>query len=406
MYMYSELRSAIMNQRGNKSTPKDWSPNSIKAIYIMRDFILVAYHLKQPRLVQLNPEEVTEDIQRNGSNGALHNLLSQKQLSCLEEIYVDSIFENYKGLMNLDGYVNGLVSSVSRLRFYGYASNINPQELLQAYNNAQTTRQLDYSYALDKSRTATLMYESTENNNWYTKYNLRPDKYSADAPKGALNLWFTMVENKIVEERKAELSRIEGEGINAAVVTLFKQDLANAENIKNFLLLKKRLSKLNVDAITRDVQNAISSVSVEKTTQKVSARQLQSILSEAGISVKGKGSFILQSYQKSFYVFSKEDVDLNLEKLVDLAKSCEGLLSFPSYLCNICCKLVEKPKSTLDDTYLMLYMLMSNMGLLKSETDLLKVMHEIKNTCDCVDTYMNILLGLCGCTTRTVKGVI
>lgn len=406
MYMYSELRSAIMNQSGNgKTVPKDWTPNSIKAIYIMRTFILVAYHVKQPKLVQLNIEEALEDIQRNGSNGALHNLLSQKQLSCLEEIYVDSIFNNYKGLMNLEGYVSSLVNSVSRLRYYGYADFVDANEVVQCYARAQITRELDYTYALDKSRTCTLMYQSTENNNWYSKYNLRPDKYQSDVPKGNLSLWFKLVESKIVEGKQAEIETLRSKGINSAVVALFNQDMDYAENIKNFLLLRKRLAKLDVDAITHSVLSAIEYVDIEKSVTKISAKQLQGILKEAGISISGKGSFILQAYQKSFSVFTRENVNLDLERLVESAKSYEGLIGFPSYLCNICCKLAEKSKNSANDTYLMLYMVMSNMGLLQSETDLLKVIHEIKNSASCVDSYMGILLGVCGCTSQTIKGV-
>lgn len=403
MYMYQELRKIILNTKG-KSTPKDWSPNSIKAVVITREFIFVAYHLTQPRYVMLNPEEAINDIQHNGSNGALHNLLSQKQLSCLEEIYVDSVFENYKGLMDVEGYVNGLVSSVSRLRFYGYITNVNIQELLNCYSNALTNRQLDYSYALDKARTASLMYQSTENNNWYSKYNLRPDRYSTDAPRGNLNLWFKMVESKVVEEKQSELNRVIGEGINSAVATLYKQDLGNADNIKNFLLLKKRIANLNSDVISNDIKKAIASVDMNSSVHKISIKQLQEILTQEGINVSGgKESFILKSY-KNFSIFCKEDVELNLEKLVELAKSYEGLLGLPTYLCNICSKLAQKSNNTLDDTYIMMHMIMSNMGLLRSETDLLKIIHNIKSNSDCVSIYMDILLGLCGCTAKTVGG--
>lgn len=403
MYMYQELRKVIMNTKG-KSTPKDWSPNSIKSIIITREFIFVAYHLTQPRYAMLNPEEAIEDIQRNGSNGALHNLLSQKQLSCLEEIYVDSVFENYKGILDLEGYVNGLVSSVSRLRFYGYIANANIQEIMNTYSNAITSRTLGYSYALDIGRTASLMYQSTDNNNWFSKYNLRPDKYSTDAYKGSLNAWFKKVENKLLEEKQAELDRVVGKGINSAVATLYKQDLNNADNIKNFLLLKKRIAHLNSDVISSDVKKAIMSVELNKSIQKISVKQLQEILSEEGINTSsGKESFILKSY-KLFSVLGKEEVELNLEKLVELAKSYEGLLGLPTYFCNICSKLAQKSNNVLDDTLIMLRLVMSNMGLLKSETDLLKVIHSLKSNCDCVSIYMDILLGLCGCTTKTIGG--
>lgn len=403
MYMYQELRKMIMNTKG-KSTPKDWSPNSIKAIIITREFIFVAYHLSQPKYIMLNPEEAIEDIQRNGSNGALHNLLSQKQLSCLEEIYVDSAFENYRGIMDIEGYVNGLVNSVSRLRFYGYIANANVQEIMNGYSIAMTNRDLEYAFALDKNRTSALMYQSTENNNWYSKYNLRPDKYPTDSIKGNLNAWFKMVESKILEQKQAELNQVVSQGINSAVVTLYKQDLNNAENLKNFLLLKKRISNLTSDAISSNVRKVIASVDMGKSVQKISVKQLQEILSQEGVNVSGgKDSFVLKSYKNSS-VFCKENIELNLEKLVDLAKSYEGFLSLPTYFCNICSKLAQKSNNMLDDTFIMMHLVMSNMGLLKSETDLLKVIHELKGNMDCVSIYMDILLGLCGCTTKTIGG--
>ena len=87
-----------------------------------------------------------------------------------------------------------------------------------------------------------------------------------------------------------------------------------------------------------------------------------------------------------------------------MAKSYEGLLGLPTYLCNICSKLPQKSNNTLDDTYIMMHMIMSNMGLLRSETDLLKIIHNIKSNSDCVSIYIDILLGLCGCTAKTVGG--
>ena len=197
MYMYTKLKEALMG-KGKSVSGKDWSPNSVKAIVITREFIVIAYHVKQAKLVQLDINESMQDISRNGSQGSLHNLLSQKQLSCLEEIYVDSIFQNYKGTMDLERYVNGLVNSASRLRFYGYIEPGNVYDIVNNYGKAQLNGLVDYTYAMDMERVLSVQYQSTNNDSWYTKYNLRPDKYSLDSNRGVLHTWF----KKVAEEVK------------------------------------------------------------------------------------------------------------------------------------------------------------------------------------------------------------
>ena len=84
-YIYSKVKEALGGIKmgsSSKSVIKDWTPNGVKALVICRNFIIVANHIKPPRLYQLDLSEVTKDLQGSGSTGAIHNLLKQRQLSC------------------------------------------------------------------------------------------------------------------------------------------------------------------------------------------------------------------------------------------------------------------------------------------------------------------------------------
>ena len=154
-YLYDKLKEALGGAKFSNShvgAVRDWTPNGVKAIVIYREFILVANHVKPPRLYPLDINEVVQDLQRNGSTGALHNLLSQRQLSCMEEFYVDGMFQNYRGVLDLQGYVGKLLNDKSRLRYYGYIDGVNGQDLYKRYADAKMANNAIYSYAGDTTR--------------------------------------------------------------------------------------------------------------------------------------------------------------------------------------------------------------------------------------------------------------
>ena len=325
MYMYKELKLALgIDNRG-------WTPNSVRALFIMRDFIFVAYHNKACKSTSLNYEDVLKDLNSNGSTGALHNLLMQKQLSCLEEIYVDSAFENYRGLMDLQYYVDSLYNSQSRLRCWGYVCGVNLQELSRVYQKLMYDRGVDFTYADMQGRTATLSCNRVDNPKWYTRYNLRPDKYKADAPNGSLAMYFRQCEQQVSKKQEETLNSLKAKGISLAVSNLFRQDIERLEDIRLFLLLRKTLvSKSKSSCFINGVRLKVTGVVEKYKHAQIRVQDLQENLSKANIKVGSEEEFLLGVYKKH-NVFD-EKVEIDLDYLSELAKSGEGFLGLKTLL--------------------------------------------------------------------------
>ena len=400
MYMYQQLKNAVM---GSSSNTKNWSPNSIKAIVITRSFIFVAYHIRQPKIVNLDLSESIADIQKNGSSGALHNLLSQKQLSCLEEIYVDSVFQGYAGFMDLQGYVDKLVSTVSRLRFYGFIENADVNELYNNFSNAMMNGNGEYCFALDNTRRSVIQYQSTQNDNWYSKYNLRPDKYSADANKGTLNTWFKKVEGVVNRKHEEEFNALQQRGIASAVSCLFKQDLAYVTDFSLLLKLRQAIQQRSNDTICNTVRVTINKHLAKVKMQKITLEDLQSSLKSERISLDSKSTFLIQAYKK--YGILNKDATIDLEELVERAKLYEGFLSLPTLLCNICAELAERNENHSEDVYLMLYFQLASSDLEVINGDVKGAIKSKRESGNCVNWYVNLLLGLCGYTPESILRV-
>lgn len=207
-YIYDNVRNALGGQSFKAgSVSKNWSPNEIRALYIMRSFIIVVDYLKGPILYSLDENAVGLDLQNPNRIGSLNNLLSNRQLSCMEEIYVDDVFQKYPNVMDLAAYARSVISSQSRLRFYAYASGMNPAYIVQKYQMAFNNGVMDFTYA---KSIGGIRYVDTGNADWYKKYFLRPQYYPADADGGRLHIWFSKCEKqvasaqqKIEEERKS-----------------------------------------------------------------------------------------------------------------------------------------------------------------------------------------------------------
>lgn len=394
MYMYSKLKEALFGKTGKDKNNPNWSPNNVRAIVITRNFILVAHHITPPTVVRLF-DEVFADLQKNGATGSLHNLLSQKQLSCLEEIIVDGIFQNYKGVMDLEGYINSLVSTVSRLRYYGYASDIDVDEVYEKYNRVSINAVEDYCYVTDKTRTSTIQYTSTENETWYLKYNLRPDRYLMDIKKGTLHTRFKKVEKDIENKKKEELSRLTAQGINSALVALYRQDIQYADGIANFLKLKSLIpQRESHDSICRQVGTAIRN-RYGSGSMSVNTEELHGALNEAKVSMSKKEFFMLKVY-KSCGILSSKPVELNLEELVMKVKEFDGLLNFPDLLLTICTDLVTDNTTDMSDVKLMMCMLLSSEEMDSCKGDIKSLLQSKRASLGCVDWYTNLLLGVCG----------
>ena len=226
MYMYQMLSKAIFDSEDKNKIKSDWSPNTIKNIVILRDCIVVVYHTtRQTKFVQLN-QEALDDIMSNGSKGALHNVLGAYQLSCLEEIYVDSVFQNYLGTFNLDKYVNGLKNTRSRLRYCGY------------YNKGKQTLSEDYTLAQSKG-VVNIGIQNLDNTDWYTKHNLRPENYKLDKERGTLDAWFTKVERNMTEYYGQVKKEVYANAVDKLYCVLFEKLLGDLKYYRYWFTMIK-----------------------------------------------------------------------------------------------------------------------------------------------------------------------
>lgn len=240
MYMYQMLSKAIFDSEDKNKIKSDWSPNTIKNIVILRDCIIVVYHTtRQTKFVQLN-QEALDDIMSNGSKGALHNVLGAYQLSCLEEIYVDSVFQNYLGTFNLDKYVNGLKNTRSRLRYCGYVQWVMGagQNIFNYYNSGKQALSEDYTLAQSKG-VVNIGIQSLDNTDWYTKHNLRPENYKLDKEKGTLDAWFTKVERDMTEYYGQVKKEVYANAVDKLYCALFEKLLGDLKYYRYWFTMVK-----------------------------------------------------------------------------------------------------------------------------------------------------------------------
>jgi hypothetical protein len=229
-YIYDKLRDALGGKIFRSGIVfKNWSPNEIRAIYIMRDFILVADYLKQPKIIKLDVNEVSMDLSNPSRRGNLNNLLDSRHLSCMEEIYVDSCYQGHRDVIDLNSYVQGLYNQASRLRYYGYVSGFSVDALQTFYSSALINGSFDLTIAKALNN---FSYNDLSNKDWYKKYNLRPQWYEIDKEKGRLHTYFVKCEKLIGEQETAKDAKIsELTNINN-IVEMFNVDRKRAEDIK------------------------------------------------------------------------------------------------------------------------------------------------------------------------------
>lgn len=334
-YIYDKLKEALGGAKfssSHQSAVKDWTPNGVKALVIARDFIFVANHVKMAKVILLDVNEVATDIQQNGKSGALHNLLAQRQLSCMEEFYVDSVYLQYQGIMNMSQYIDRLVTEKSRLRFYGYIRGVSADELKEKFLKARLNGDAMYCYALDGSRKAVINYKSTDNSAWYKNYNLRPQYYALDADNGDLHRWFKRAEKEIESKVLEQSNALRSEYVASAMSNLAYQDLRLMDEILIYLSLGKYLSTAQADRVFTCVRHGMEEGQRNfKSAIKVPTNTINgtlSVLASAGEDVKN-----LSRVYKHFGIFdSTENAELNLDILSTLVQSESGILQFASRL--------------------------------------------------------------------------
>jgi len=335
MYMYQELRLAVLETKNDSSIPKNWSPNLIKAIFITRGSIMIAYHTRNPKILQLDMNVSIPDIQKNGSQGSLHNILAKKQLSCLEEIYVDNAFKNYQGIFNLEYYIQTLKSSMSRLRFYGYTNEVNLSEAYNKYSNARINGVDDYTFALDSTRQMPLEVVSAENDDWYKKYNLRPDIYSVDAERGVLSAWLTKVKNTVSSKMEKTLSDAKDKALLSAYKVMIKEDLKNLPSLVK--IIKIRDSVLSVK-YTPDgkycytsVGKGIGELLEDCRLQPDIAIPQKMLISILGPSPSSKEKYYVELLKKWRCILD-DDKDVDFDEVIERAQNGDGLLDTKDFL--------------------------------------------------------------------------
>lgn len=412
-YIYDKLKEALGGSKfssSHQSVVKDWTPNNVKALFIYRDFIFVAHHTRLPKVIPLNINEFSMDIQQNGRSGALHNLLAQRQLSCMEEFYVDSSFMNYPGAMDMGAYIGKLVTERSRLRYHGYISGVNVEELRERFSRAKLNGDPLYAYATDGSRSASMSYTAVNNPMWYKNYYLRPQFYAMDAENGELYRWLTRAEGVIASKVQERSAALEEEGIRKALNMLVSQDLQVLEEVMIYLNLQAYLNKARGDKVFRCVLRGM--LEGEKCFRRdIPGLRLEVLMAPiTGICRDERLRGNLIRIYRRFNVFEiRGESSLELDKLLELVKSESGLLQVSDIL-----------NTVLYEIYLALSNMYSS-GVLLLVIEARKYADRVPsgrfreaiglgegsvNSLEAVQGCIDVLLGICGWNRESFKKYI
>lgn len=243
-YIYDALKTALGGASFKGGTvSKNWSPNEVRSIVLMRDFILVADFLKAPKVVPLDYNELSSDLSNPNRRGYLNKILLDRQLSCMEEIYVDEAYIRTQGVIDLDEYVKSAINTKSRLRYYGYVSGMNAGTLQSLYVKALSEGDMNFTLARSMGG---FRYNDTNNTTWYKNHNLRDQFYELDKPNGRLAVYFKKCEATISEELKSREEQAKMLGKAMGLISMVKVDLGVFPRV---LLLKeygKFLSRLDI----------------------------------------------------------------------------------------------------------------------------------------------------------------
>ena len=315
-YLYDKLREALGGENFKAGVAiNNWTPNEVRAIYIMRDFILVADYLKQPRLVTLDIQEVGMDITNRNRRGNLNNLLESRQLSCLEEIYVDYAFMQYKNVIDLGAYVknalkisDGCIESNSRLRYYGYVRGFNSQIIMGFYSKALLNGYMDYTFA---NNVGGFMYVDANNKDWYKKYDLRPQYYSMDKDKSKLHIYFTKCE-RVISDNTVKIDK-EAELVNKCniISKMLLVDVQRASDI-NYLIEFVKYCDTCDDFIKYVAKYLKDYLSREIIIQGLTKEILQQTCTKGNIEITDSLKFIIDLYNK-VQVYDKSSKEFNRE---------------------------------------------------------------------------------------------
>lgn len=312
-YLYDSLRDAL----GGKSfrsgiVINNWSPNEVRAVYIMRDFILIADYLKQPKIIRLDLNEVNSDLLNRNRRGSLNNLLDNRQLSCMEEIYVDVGYSQYRDVIDLDAYVQGMFNQSSRLRYYGYVRGFDVNVLQNAYSQALINGSMDFTIAKNMG---SFDYKDTGNKDWYKKYNLRPKFYGIDGEKGRLHTYFSKCERTIGETINLQNSKITQIENSRNIIDMFRVDSRRVYDLKllvEFIKFSKGFDDFS-KRVTSSIQDSLfKSIPVRGLTIEM----FQQAVKMAEIPLGSNEKYLLDVYKKVSSFDSKGVEEFKPEEVI------------------------------------------------------------------------------------------
>ena len=392
-YMYDELKKILTPGKDSSK----WSPNNIRALYIARTCMIYVRHVDGMAICRtLDPAKAAADIDKNGATGGMHNLLSNRKLSCLEEIYVDGVFKNYKGAMDLNAYVKGLVSERGRLRYFGYIdfTTWDPNDVCSKYGNDSIEKIL-YSYAEDKTRKTKLQYWSVGNPTWYLNHSLRPADYPIDGEKGRVGRWFKHCDIVIGDALKKIEAENNAKAQTAMVVSAVRKDLENLEDMKIVLSLHGYLKGKN---LYKEVCEAIKGAFYKAYNYAdFGIKELQSITGELSKVEQENFESLLSVYRNLGVLVKSSGVKESSFK--DAVKAGDGFLGYEAGMNRLLVSLYKSNlKLTLAVASLELKDRIPN-GNYRS------TLHLADNAGGNVRVYVDILLGTCGFTRESFSKV-
>ena len=318
-YLYDSLKNAIGGKSPTAgSVIKGWSPNEIRCIFIMRNFIMVTDYLKPPKIIWLDPAEVGNDLGTFRRSGNLNNLLESRQLSCLEEIYVDIAFEHLSTIIDLRAYIQKVYNQTSRLRYFGYINPIDDtsaNQLASYANSVMLNGTFDFTFA-KSVQGLNLNAIATENANWYKKYNLRPQYYDVDTPRGRLHTYFAKCERTILETAESSRRAEELQSLNQVLSGMLQVDLNSVERISDIQYLINYAR--NCDESLKVIADRVrAQINCKYPVDGLNSEVFTNLLNDNRIRKSNALSYLMERYKRGG-VFDTQGKNLTTEKLVPL----------------------------------------------------------------------------------------
>lgn len=349
-YLHDKLKEAIGLVDSKSSIIREWTPNNIKTLIIGKHYMLVVHHIggfNGHKIVKLDESLLLEDMKRlakNGGNPKLNTILKKRSLSCLEEFYVDSIYIGFPVIVDIMGYVEELVKTTSRLRYFGYGEF--PLESSDWINKSYISNKqnFDYSLATDNNRPFNLEFRNVGYKDWYKNYYLRPQFYEKDKENGKLSLHFKKFEN---DYKSYLLSKNKEDSIKNLEVTLKEIVCVNDKNnivyLKKFDMLLSHLTKYTKD----EVVSYIFNICKNRITKREPVEGLTKELVLKTLKDCNDRDYLLKSYER-YGVISKENTTLNKDKLQEYIRQGKGFINIQGILDDIC---LESTKVLINEGY-------------------------------------------------------